>query len=136
MHSRQTILPSQFRPSSGLGLSAANTSQSTALAARVAEKKAELESLQQLRDLSGGLVDQMQQLEQKLSTLNNGTEAVAEVMSNWGTVLRAIATASAGVSNVVAAEDTKILPQTLVRIPIEQAEEAKRKHEREHVSDD
>lgn len=44
------------------------------LLARINEKKAELESLKQLRDLSGGLAAQMQALEEKLSTLSDGTE--------------------------------------------------------------
>lgn len=44
------------------------------LMARIAEKKAELENLKQLRDLSGGLAAQMQALEERLSTLSNGTE--------------------------------------------------------------
>ncbi len=44
------------------------------LVARINEKKAELESLKQLRDLSGGLAAQMQALEEKLSTLTDGTE--------------------------------------------------------------
>jgi len=65
-----------------------------ALQARIDEKKAELESLQQLRDLSAGLAGQMQQLEEKLATLSSGTEAVAAVMGNWNNVLRAIHMAS------------------------------------------
>lgn len=44
------------------------------LMARIAEKKVELEDLKQLRDLSGGLAAQMQALEERLSTLSNGTE--------------------------------------------------------------
>ena len=44
------------------------------LVARINEKKAELENLKQLRDLSGGLAAQMQALEEKLSTLSEGTE--------------------------------------------------------------
>ena len=44
------------------------------LVARINEKKAELENLKQLRDLSGGLAAQMQALEEKLSTLSDGTE--------------------------------------------------------------
>ena len=52
------------------------TGQSPLLMARINEKKAELESLKQLRDLSGGLAAQMQALEEKLSTLSNGTEGV------------------------------------------------------------
>ena len=48
--------------------------QSSVLAARVASKKAELENLRQLRDLSGTLAMQMQALEDRLSTLKDGTE--------------------------------------------------------------
>jgi DASH complex subunit DAD2 len=69
-------------------------SQSSALQARINEKKLELESLKQLRDLSAGLAGQMQQVEEKLATLSNGTEAVAAVMGNWNTVLRAVYMAS------------------------------------------
>ncbi|KAI4108951.1 MAG: hypothetical protein LQ339_002070 [Xanthoria mediterranea] len=46
------------------------------LLARINEKKAELENLKQLRDLSAGLAAQMQTLQEKLSTLSNGTEAI------------------------------------------------------------
>lgn len=48
--------------------------QSSALSARIAAKKAELENLRQLRDLSGTLAMQMQALENKVSTLKDGTE--------------------------------------------------------------
>ena len=51
-----------------------SSGQSPLLAARINEKKAELENLKQLRDLSGGLAAQMEALEAKLSTLSNGTE--------------------------------------------------------------
>ena len=49
------------------------------LLARVNEKRAELENLKQLRDLSGGLAAQMQALEDKLSTLADGTEGVCDL---------------------------------------------------------
>ncbi|KAK4496496.1 hypothetical protein PRZ48_012476 [Zasmidium cellare] len=132
--SRQTILPSQstMRPSSGLGL---QTSNQSALQARINEKKLELESLRQLRDLSGGLAGQMQQLEDKLNTLSNGTEAVAAVMGNWNTVLRAIYMASQKIPKPkedgegAKEEEKRELPQTLVRIPIQQAEAVQREQE-------
>lgn len=44
------------------------------LQARINEKKAELENLKQLRDLSAGLAGQMSMLEEKLATLADGTE--------------------------------------------------------------
>lgn len=50
------------------------TGQSPALLARIEEKKAELENLKELRDLSAAVATQMEALEQKLSTLSDGTE--------------------------------------------------------------
>ncbi|KAF6224203.1 hypothetical protein HO133_010778 [Letharia lupina] len=105
----------------------ASTGQSRMLVARINEKKAELENLKQLRDLSGGLAAQMQALEEKLSTLSEGTEAVAAVLSNWHNVLRAINMASMKVPKPSTAEDEEKpgdkpeipLPQTMVRIPVE-----------------
>lgn len=47
---------------------------SSALSTRIAAKKAELENLRQLRDLSGTLAMQMQALESKIGTLKDGTE--------------------------------------------------------------
>ena len=63
-------LPSHLRQSS---LSASN-SQTSALQQRINEKRAELENLKQLRELSAGLAGQMEQLEEKLSTLSDGTQ--------------------------------------------------------------
>lgn len=157
-----------IRPSSGLAHFNQSNTQSSALQARITEKKLELESLKQLRDLSAGLAGQMQQLEEKLSTLSDGTEAVAAVMANWNTVLRAVYMASGeymgtsrpdnccvdhGGTEVIddadfvrvanlpkpkggdavqdgeAAEEEIQLPQTLVRIPIQQAEAAQREQQ-------
>jgi hypothetical protein len=44
--------------------------------ARVNEKKAELENLKELRDLSAAAATQMEALEQKLATLSDGTEGL------------------------------------------------------------
>nr|POE97285.1 dash complex subunit dad2 [Quercus suber] len=154
---RTTGLTSALRPSSGLAhhSHSSSTSQQSALQARINEKKRELEHLRQLRDLSAGLAGQMQQLEEKLATLSNGTEAVAAVLSNWNSVLRAIYMASgtftglpftpsrvletdggdtiAGIPKPKTddqenkqGQGERPLPQTLVRIPIQQAEAAAR----------
>lgn len=64
--------PSLRHPS--MGHPQATMGQSPMLIARINEKKAELDNLKQLRDLSGGLAAQMQALEEKLSTLSEGTE--------------------------------------------------------------
>lgn len=53
-----------------------SSGQSPMLAARITEKRAELENLKQLRDLSAGIAAQMQTLEEKLSLLSDGTEGL------------------------------------------------------------
>ncbi|CAG8885741.1 unnamed protein product [Penicillium egyptiacum] len=107
-----------------------SSQQSSALSARIAAKKAELDNLRQLRDLSGTLAIQMQALDNKISTLKDGTEAVAYVLSNWDNVLRAITLASnkagglyepteSNSKNVEKPRNDTHLPSTLVRIPAE-----------------
>lgn len=70
----QRPLASSLRHPSMGGSQASSTQQSPMLLARINEKKTELENLKQLRDLSAGLALQMQTLEEKLSTLSDGTE--------------------------------------------------------------
>lgn len=64
-------LSSHVRAPSGVGSSVA---QSPALVARIEEKKAELAHLKELKELSAAVATQMESLEQKLSTLSDGTE--------------------------------------------------------------
>lgn len=126
------------------------------LQARIAEKKAELENLKQLKELSGELAGQMQMLEEKLGTLRDGTEAVGLVLGNWEGVLRAIGLAAGrfsdmqwdccmnglrclrgveadyGVAAVPQAKDAAQaeetpLPQTLVRIPVQEMDQMRAK---------
>ncbi|KAG7129792.1 DASH complex subunit DAD2 like protein [Verticillium longisporum] len=100
---------------------------SPALVARIEEKKAELDNLKQLRDLSAAVASQMEALEQQLSTLSDGTEAIATVIGNWHNVLRAINMASTKIpmpkddATDDTSESAPSLPQTLVRIPTEHA---------------
>ena len=68
--------PTRSLPSHIRAPSASTGGQSPALIARIEEKKAELESLKQLRDLSAAVATQMEALEQKLSTLSDGTEGI------------------------------------------------------------
>ncbi|KAG6026168.1 hypothetical protein E4U41_001326 [Claviceps citrina] len=120
-------LSSHMRAASSTTTSS-SSSQSPALVARIEEKKAELQNLRELRDLSTAVANQMEALEQKLTTLSDGTEAIAAVMGNWHNVLRAINMASKKLSK--ATDDANMedapcpdeaLPQTLVRIPTEHA---------------
>ncbi|KAE8397572.1 DASH complex subunit Dad2-domain-containing protein [Aspergillus pseudonomiae] len=106
--------------------------QSSALAARIASKKAELDNLKQLHEMSGALAMQMQVLEEKIGTLKDGTEAVACVLANWVNVLRSISMASTEAvtvqrpitqnTNTLSEDDKAVdypMPATLVRIPAE-----------------
>lgn len=71
---RTTIFPAgagSLRPG---GTNPTSSQQNPALQARISAKKAELENLRQLRELSGALAGQMTQLEEKLATLRDGTE--------------------------------------------------------------
>ncbi|KAK4692701.1 DASH complex subunit DAD2, partial [Lecanoromycetidae sp. Uapishka_2] len=97
-----------------IGGSQASSGQSPMLVARINEKKAELENLKQLRDLSGGLAAQMQTLEEKLSTLSDGTEVKVPKPSTEEQ--------DGKTEDKLATEIP--LPQTLVRIPIEQQPES------------
>ncbi|EMR91109.1 hypothetical protein ACHAP3_005447 [Botrytis cinerea] len=125
-------LGSHLRQQSMGGSLGSSSGQSPVLQARINEKRAELENLKQLRDLSAGLAGQMQMLEEKLSTLSDGTEAVATVLGNWHNVLQAISMASMKIPKPKESNDGEEelekrtgpeipLPQTLVRIPTEHA---------------
>ncbi|KAK7559909.1 DASH complex subunit Dad2-domain-containing protein [Phyllosticta citricarpa] len=123
MDKRQTLsgpLASHLRNKS---MGAPSQSASPVLLARIEEKKRELANLKDLKALSAGLADQMEQLEQKLATLSDGTEAVAAVLSNWHNVLRAITKIPQPKEeeDQEAQGDEVPLPQTLVRIPTQQA---------------
>ncbi|CAD0113308.1 unnamed protein product [Aureobasidium uvarum] len=129
MYRPTSNLPSHLRQSS---LSTSN-SQTSALQQRINEKRAELENLKQLRELSAGLAGQMEQLEEKLSTLSDGTQAIATVLSNWHTVLRAIHMASAHIAKPTQETESESdqqlpLPQTLVRIPMQHVDQSDPAH--------
>ena len=73
-------LPSHLRqPSTSGTASAASTGQSPILLARINEKKAELENLKELKEMSASLAGQMSVLEEKLATLADGTEGMLYV---------------------------------------------------------
>ncbi|ATY62442.1 DASH complex subunit DAD2, putative [Cordyceps militaris CM01] len=119
-------LSTHMRAQSGIG---AASGQQSALSARIEEKRAELEHLKELKELSGAVASQMEALEQKLSTLADGTDAIAAVIGNWHNVLGAINMASTKLAKQAPstatendeAEQGGPLPETLVRIPTEHA---------------
>lgn len=116
------------RPSSLLytSTSTSHSSSSSHLQTRINQKRLELENLRQLRDLSSQLATQMSTLEEKLSTLRDGTEAVAEVLRNWTGVLGVLEMVGGMMGRVVGdekEEERGRLPGTLVRVPVERGRE-------------
>jgi len=113
-------------------------SSTTSLQTRINQKRTELENLQALRALSAQLATQMSTLEQKLATLRDGTEAVAEVLQNWNGVLGVLGMVGqklpgldAGAEGAQAEGDgegvrEQSLPPTLVRVPVQQQQLEKR----------
>jgi DASH complex subunit DAD2 len=124
-NTRQSILPSSRHSTFG---TSANPSHNAALQQRITQKRAELENLRQLRDLSGELATHMAELEKKLSTLRDGAESVACVLQNWEGVLSVIHMASSQAATSLAPKDQSEesqrpeLPVTLVRIPVDNKE--------------
>jgi len=123
LQNQHTEVPTMsHRPSSIYG-----SQQSSTLQSRINQKRAELENLRQLRDLSSQLATQMTSLEEKLATLRDGTEAVSEVLKNWSNVLGVLQMVGSQLPEVVTGEGATVeegtLPGTLVRIPVEQGEE-------------
>lgn len=87
---------------------------------RIAQKQQEYESLLQLKAQSGSLLRSMQDLETKLDTLNNGTEAVASVLSNWASVFKAINMSTVRMAESRETDEDEVqMPETLVRIATE-----------------
>ena len=116
-----THRPSSLYASQSQSQSTTN-STTTALQSRITQKRLELDNLRQLRDLSSQLDTQMSTLEEKLSTLRDGTEAVSEVLKNWTNVLSVLGMVGKELPKIVASgdEDKAVLPGTLVRVPVEQ----------------
>ena len=65
-----------FPASSSLHAYSGGSQQSSVLASRISLKRAELDNLKQLRDLSSALAAQMQALEEKIGMLKDGTEGL------------------------------------------------------------
>jgi hypothetical protein len=63
---------------------------SSALHARIAQKREELHNLSQLRDLSAELTAQLETLQARLGQLKDGAQSVGLVLANWENVLGVI----------------------------------------------
>ncbi|SHO79986.1 Uncharacterized protein MSYG_4341 [Malassezia sympodialis ATCC 42132] len=113
---------------------------SSSVAARLAAKQAELQALQHLRAESARLAQELTDLSERVDTLVTGGQTIASVMASWQGVFRAIQLAQAAMSKSDAdpaadatsahqhpteqalSLDTRTVPETLVRIPLQAVE--------------
>ncbi|KIW87025.1 uncharacterized protein Z519_12322 [Cladophialophora bantiana CBS 173.52] len=108
--------PTDIHPSASAGSNTSSTLRSSTLPAqshlqaRIASKRAELENLRQLCDLSAHLTSQLEQLEKKLGSLRDGAQAVALVLANWENVLQVIGMAAMKVPKPPPAPDVETVP--------------------------
>lgn len=88
---------------------------------KIADKRAELENLQEFRKLSSTLADQLEEVERKLSTMNDGAESISLVLSNWQNVVKSVSLASLGLMKYTKKdyEEQTPLPEPLVRIKLD-----------------
>ncbi|WFD21225.1 DASH complex subunit dad2 [Malassezia caprae] len=113
---------------------------SSSVAARISAKQAELQALQHLRTESARLAQELTHLSERVDTLVTGGQTVASVMASWQGVFRAIQLAQAAMSKhdadaaadaapadqhpteQVLSLDSRSVPETLVRIPLQASE--------------
>lgn len=121
---------------------------SSSVAARLAAKQAELQALQHLRAESARLAQELTDLSERVDTLVTGGQTIASVMASWQGVFRAIQLAQGTCASLIAAAmskydadpaadatsahqppteqalslDTRTVPETLVRIPLQAVE--------------
>lgn len=95
---------------------------------KITEKRNELESLNEIKKFSAMLNSQLEELEDKMNCMAEGTESVALVLSNWQNVVRSVSLASLGLLKYTAKEKdektTMPMPECLVRIRLD-SEDAK-----------
>ncbi|CAG86011.2 DEHA2C06138p [Debaryomyces hansenii CBS767] len=118
--------------------------KSTHIQQKIAEKKAELENLNEIKKFTSILTNQLDELENKLDYMAEGTESVALVLSNWQNVVKSVSLASLGLLKYSEKdyETGAPLPECLVRIKLDKddnvGEEIQEKEEMEtddYISD-
>ena len=99
--------------------------KSSIIQQRIADKRAELENLSDIKKLTSNLTSQLEQLESKLDYMAEGTESVALVLSTWQNVVRSVSLASLGILKYGEKdyEEGCPLPESLVRIRLDKDQE-------------
>lgn len=94
---------------------------------KIEEKKEELQHLNELKNFTGILAAQLQQIEEKLDTMADGATSVALILSSWQNVVSSVSLASMGLLKYSSKDyETKTpLPECLVRINLDKDSEEK-----------
>lgn len=87
---------------------------------RIADKRADLAMLQEFRQLTALLADNLDQVGDQLETMKGGTESVAMILANWQNVIHSVSLASMGLMG------GKEMPEALVRIREDEDEPSER----------
>ncbi|KAK6204376.1 DASH complex subunit Dad2-domain-containing protein [Scheffersomyces amazonensis] len=100
-------------------------SKSNVLQQKIAEKKDDLEKLQEFRSLTSELATYLEGIGDRLDQMKEGTESAALILANWQNVVKAISLASLGLLKYSDKDyETKTpLPEALVRIKLDKDEE-------------
>lgn len=108
--------------------------RSSQLQERIEQKRTELQHLTQIRDYTETVTNQLGELQEQLDHIVDGTESVALVLSAWQTVVRSISLASIGLQKYSQQdyETGKPLPESLVRMPLDNDEHDESEVEVEH----
>lgn len=92
---------------------------------KITEKRAELENLNEIKRFTAVLTNQLDQLQDKLNLMADGTESVALVLSNWQNVIKSVSLASLGLLKYTEKdyEEGVPFPEGLVRIKLDKDQE-------------
>lgn len=87
---------------------------------KIAEKRADLEMLQEFRQLTAELASNLETAGNQLETMKDGTESVAHILANWQNVIKSVSLASLGLLKYTDNdyEESAPLPEPLVRIKL------------------
>ena len=84
---------------------------------KIAEKRQDLERLQEFKQLTEQLANQLDQIGDKLDTMKDGAASVALILANWQNVIKSISLASLGLANSQSSSEP--LPEPLVRVRLD-----------------
>lgn len=88
---------------------------------KIAEKRQDLERLQEFKQLTEKLADQLEGIGDQLDVMKDGTESVGLILANWQSIINSITMASLGLMKYSKQdyETGAPLPEPLVRVNLD-----------------